>query len=174
MSTDTGQQIWNDWTTQSRTVWSDPSTTSLLKPEVDHQQAFVSQTEYGGENVVDINWSEGCSKRPILKARKGGSGAPAMLDLTALYACPWKTGFMLMPELAGSHTRPSNWLTDLQSVLGDWRSHSTVLHQNALRLCQRRSRYLRRWLNQAKLASRASVWESDFQHAARSEWRVRH
>jgi len=73
---------------------------------------------------------------PCRTPEKYGSGAPAVFDLTALtlsekYRLKSST---LMAELADGHPRPRSWLIDLQSLLGDSRSVSTVSHQNAVRL----------------------------------------
>jgi len=60
---------------------------------------------------------------------KSGSGAPSVLDLTALTFSKKKRLNLstVMHELAGGRPRPNSWLTDLHSFLGDSRSRSTVI-----------------------------------------------
>ena len=75
---------------------------------------------------------------------KTGSGSPSVLDRTALTFSEKKrlNSSTEMHELVGGRPRPSSWLTDLYSFLGDSRPRSTVSHQNAPRFIWQRSRSL--------------------------------
>ena len=84
MSTETGQQTWNDWTAQSWTAQSHLSMLHDRNRKWISSRASARQTQYGGYDVVDASRCENTSQtfQPGHE-KKNGSEADTKLSLNS-------------------------------------------------------------------------------------------